>query len=262
MHIIVIDVTTWTAHATREPAEHFLAAIDRSWREILAASAGGCAWRSQRLHALVMLHVDRATHKRRLRPTFFSAGDCSVTDHGFTPMSDIIAADAYGPELLRVVHTGDESPLAAAIVAAKADQQVVAATVITESQFIDIDTFDEHSGSQLRPESHGAVVPFLYAAPNEDIEDAFEREDLLRANGYSTYTVDATTMGDDPIAMHRNLAALMEDVFDEIALLKADAAARILSQDPLWPLVIVKAPVEWDPTPASAPADRERSEAA
>lgn len=251
----MIDVTSWTAHASREPSEQFLTAIDRRWRESLAGKSSRCQWRTQRLHALVLVHVDRATHKRRLRSAFFAGGDCDAANHGFTPMSDLIPGDMYGPESLEAVHTGEESPLAAAILAAKQDPQLVATTVITESQFTDIDTFDDHSGSQLRPESHGAVVPFLYAAADESLEDAFEREDLLRANGFSTYTVDATTMGEDPVAMHRNLAALMEDVFDEIAQLKADAAARILSQDPLWPLVIVRAPAEWDPTTASAVMD-------
>ncbi|GIG54761.1 hypothetical protein [Demequina activiva] len=254
----MIDVTTWTAHATREPSEQFLTAIDRKWRERLATTSRTCPWRSQLLHSLVLLHVDRATHKRRLRTHYFAAGECGAKDHGFTPMSALIPGDMYGPESLHAFHTGEHSALAAAIVAAKQDPHLVATTVITEPQFTAIDTFDDHSGAQLRPESHGAVVPFLYAAAGEDVEDAFEREDLLRANGYSTYTVDATTMGEDPIALHRNLAALMEDVFDEIAQLKADGAARILSRDPLWPLVIVKAPAEWNPAPASARLDSER----
>jgi hypothetical protein len=248
----VIDVTTWTAHARREPSEQFLTAMDRRWRDGLAKRATTCAWNGQRLHSLVLLHVDRAAHKRRLRSAYFTTGDCAATDHGFTPMSDLIPGDMYGPESVLAHHTGAESSLAAAIVAAKTDPQLVATTVITEQQFTAIDTFDEHSGSQLRPESHGAVVPFVYAAADESADDAFEREDLLRANGFSTYTIDVTTMGDDPIAVHRNLAALMEDVFDEIAHLKADAAAHILSHDPLWPLVTVRAPAEWNPAPASA----------
>ncbi|MFV0634340.1 hypothetical protein [Demequina sp.] len=253
----MIDVTTWTVHATREPSPHFIAAMDRRWRDGLqcaqehkdgpAHTASPCAWRQCPLHALALLHVDRAAHKRRLRTQYFGSGDCTATGHGFTPMSDLIPGDMYGPESLEVAHTGSRSPLAAAIEAAKSDPGLLAVTVITESQFVDIDTFDEHSGQLLRPAMHGAVLPFVYASADETEDDAWEREDLLRANGYSTYTLDATVMGEDPHAAHSNLAILMEDVLDEIAHLKVDASARIVSHASLWPLIVVRAPETWNP---------------
>ena len=249
---VVIDVTTWTAHATREPSDDFLSAMDRRWRDGLAAAAVPCEWSRRVLPGLVVVHVDRATHKRRLRTAHFTGGRCEATDHGFSPMSDLIPGDPYGPEPLCVRHTGEQSPLAAAIAAAKEEPHLLAIAVITEQQFTDIDSFDDHSGVHLRPESHGAVLPFVYAAAEESPDDAFEREDLLRANGFSTYTVDVTSMGTDPIATQGNIAALMEDVCDEIAQLKADAAAGILTQNPLWPLIVVRAPAEWSPAPASS----------
>ncbi|WP_144018914.1 hypothetical protein [Demequina sp. NBRC 110056] len=245
-------MTTWTVHATREPADTFLTAMDRRWRDGLASPSTACAWGQCRLHALVLLHLDRAVHKRRLRTRYFAAGACDADSHGFTPMSDLIPGDMYGPECLEVTHTGDASPLAAAIAAAKDDRHLLATAVITEAQFVAIDTFDDHSGALLRPGSHGAVVPFVYAASEETEDDAWEREDLLRANGYSTYTVDASAMGDDPVAVHRNLAALMEDVLDEIAHLKADAEAHVAPHGALWPLIVVRAPDTWDPTPRGA----------
>ena len=248
----MIDVTTWTVHATREPADHFLRAMDRRWRDGLVSPATPCAWGEDRLHGLALLHLDRAAHKRRLRTRYFAAGECDVTDHGFTPMSDLVPDDMYGPEPIDAVHTGDASPLAAALTAVKEDPTLVASAVITESQFVSVDSYDEHSGAHLRPESHGVVVPFLYADGDESTDDAFEREDLLRANGYATYTVDASVLGDDPVAVHRALAGVMEDVLDEVAHLKADAAARILTQDPLWPLIVVRAPDTWDPSHVTA----------
>ena len=51
---------------------------------------------------------------------------------------------------------------------------------------------------------------------------------------------------------HVTITGRRQDVLDEVAHLKADAAARILTQNPLWPLVVVRAPVEWDPSGASA----------
>lgn len=175
--------------------------------------------------------------------------------HGFSPMSDLIPHDHYGPETIAAEHTGDESPLAHALVAAKADPNLAVVTVFTEEQFTAVDSYEAHSASSLQPESHGVVIPFLYASAEESEDEAYEREDLLRANGFASYTVDVTTIEANPIAAHRDLAVVMEDVFDEVSQLKADAAARILTQDPLWPLVIVRAAREWHP-PVTASAGR------
>ena len=39
---------------------------------------------------------------------------------------------------------------------------------------------------------------------------------------------------------HTRLALLMEDVLDEITQIKADAEARVLTMQPLWPLVEIR----------------------
>ncbi|WP_084038398.1 hypothetical protein [Demequina sp. NBRC 110053] len=254
----MIDVTTWTAHLTREPDDSFLSAMDRRWRDGLASPVAQCAWSRCPLHTLALLHLDRAAHKRRLHARYFGAGSCEVTGHGFTPMSDLIPGDKYGPECIDVAHVGSASTLAAAIAAIKEDRHLLACAVVTEAQFVAIDTFDDHSAALLRPGSHGAIVPFVYAAEDESEDEAWEREDLLRANGYSTYTVDVSSMGDDPLAVHRNLAGLMEDVLDEIANLKADAAANIASDGALWPLIVVRAPDSWNPALATDRAQSHR----
>src|SRR5690606_12771027 len=120
-------------------------------------------------------------------------------------------------ETVAVEHTGDESPLAHALKAAKASPHLVAVTVFTEDQFTDVDSYDAHSTSSLQPESHGMILPFMYVCEGESEDDALEREDLLRANGFASYTVDVTTIGTDPLAAHRDLAVVLEDVFDEVA---------------------------------------------
>ncbi|WP_062131700.1 hypothetical protein [Demequina aestuarii] len=245
----MIDVTTWTAHATREPSDGFLAGMDSRWRESLAGPDASCVWYTSPLHALALAHADRATHRRRLRTVFVAHGHCELEPqgHGFTPMSELIPHDQYGPETITTEHTGGESPLAHALVTAMADPNVAVVTVFTEEQFIDVDSYDAHSSSNLQPERHGVVIPFLYASADESDDDAFEREDLLRANGFASYTVDMATIEKDPISAHRDMAVVLEDVFDEVSQLKADAAARILTQDPLWPLIVVRAPSEWNP---------------
>ncbi|MFW2513023.1 hypothetical protein ACNI3K_04535 [Demequina sp. SO4-13] len=259
----MIDVSTWTAHASRIPSDDFLAGLDRRWRESLAHEPGPCVWGNSPLHALVLAHADRATHRRRLRTVFVGHGECERggEGHGFSPMSDLIPHDRYSPEVVAARHTGVESPLAQALITAKGDPNLTAVTVFTEEQFTSVDSYDEHSTSSLQPESHGVVIPFLYASEDESEDDAYEREDLLRANGFASYTVDVTRIDKDPVGTHRALAVVLEDVFDEIAQLKADAAALILTQDPLWPVVVVRAPRAWDPL-ATASTGRGRGFAA
>lgn len=237
----MFDVTTWTAHATREPQPSFLERLDARWREHAALSGADCVWQTSALHSLALVHTDRATHRRRLRAHYFGAGTCALEDegHGFTPMSDLMPHDQYGPELLRTQHTGKESPLAVAFDAAKADRNLAAVAVLTEDQFTGIDSYLDHSAASLQPEIHGAVIPFVLVEEQHEghLRDV---EDLLHVNGFSTYGVNLDTFAKDPIDGHRELAVVMEDVFDSIAGIKADAAARILLHDPRWPIVMLQ----------------------
>ena len=66
----------------------------------------------------------------------------------------------------------------------------------------------------------------------------------LRAAGYAAYTLDLAR-DEDPRHLHKRMAALLEDIFDEITQIKADAAARILSSNPLWPALVVRTSPEW-----------------
>ena len=57
-------------------------------------------------------------------------------------------------------------------------------------------------------------------------------------------TIDLDGVQDDR-TMHRHLAGLLEDVFDEVAGIKADAAARVLMSAPLWPAVVIRTSPAW-----------------
>lgn len=236
----MFDVTTWTAHATREPLTKFLKQMDKRWRECPAVTSADCVWHQSPVHALALIHADRLTHNRRIRTQYFGAGTCALAEegHGFRPMSDLKPHDPYGPELLDVVHTADESPLAVAMRAAKTDANLAAVTVVTEDQFVGVDSYLEHSAAELRPEIHGAVVPFMALGDCDD-ERAADVQDLLHVNGFTSYRVQLSQASEDPLALHRELAAVMEDVFDSIGEIKADAAARILTRDPRWPIVML-----------------------
>ena len=244
----MIDVATWVTHATREPSEDFLRAFDRRWRDGIAAAAEeACAPLADPLRSFVIAHVDRAAHKRRWRCVFILPGSAHDQTHGFTPMSDLVTGDMFGPQVLEVLHCGDASALATALELAKSDPHVLAVPVLTERQFADVDVFDSHSASLLRPEYHGVVLPFMYVPLDEPFEETVEREDLLRASGFGTYTIDVDFAAAEPADIHRNVAVLLEDLCDEISSNKADAAARVLLSAPLWPLVTLRAPDTWDP---------------
>lgn len=219
-----------------------------------------CIWRSGPFHALVLAHVDRAAHKRRRRVLFVSRNVCDAPedgDHGFTPMSSVLRGDPYGPEKLRIEHSAPDSSLVHSFKRAAENPDLLVVTAVTEAEFSDPEHYHEHSSTQMNPLKGGVVLPFL-AVPSIDESPAAreataDREELLRAHGYSSYTIDLDferfTAGD-----HLNLALLLEDVCDEIASIKADAEARVLSNNPLWPMIVVRTSRTWEYDRENVPA--------
>lgn len=241
-------ISSWVAHANREPTDILLDGMD-SW--LTRARSGddldtSCPWLTSEFHRLVLVHVDRAAHKRRHLPTFVSRTPCTLEDHGLRPMAAIVRDDAYPEQRLAVVHSGEESALKRAISLVKDRDFSLAVAVVTESEFEDPDHFDDHRGVLLSPLKDGVVLTVIHAPLNakENLDDEIAREDLLRAAGYAAYTLDLAR-DEDPRHLHRRMAALLEDVFDEITQIKADAAARVLTNNPLWPAVVVRTSPEW-----------------
>ena len=236
----MFDVTTWTTHATREPQPTLLTAMDNRWKSGPGLTGTDCVWHTSQAHALALIHADRATHRRRIRAQYFGEGSCALANegHGFRPMSDLMPHDQYGPELVDVVHTEDASPLAVAMKVAKSDPNLAAVTVFTEEQFVSVDSYADHSAAHLQPEVHGAVIPFMVMGACDE-QRAGDVRDLLHVSGFTTYQIDVTQNPKDPLAMHLDLAMAMEDVFDSIGQIKADAAARILLSNPRWPVVML-----------------------
>jgi phosphoketolase len=161
-------------------------------------------------------------------------------------MSAIVRDDAYGEQPLTVVHSQPASALEHAICAVKDRDFALAVAVVSEAEFEDPERFDLHRGVLLSPMKDGVVLTVIHAPllAKENLDDEIAREDLLRAAGYAAYTVDLTR-DEDPRQLHKRLASLLEDVFDEITQIKADAAARVLSSNPLWPAVVVRTSPEW-----------------
>lgn len=260
-------ISSWATHAGREPADVVVAAMDDWWQGAREAHTpqAMCQWRGDALYSLMLVHVDRAAHKRRHQPTFVCKAKCGLadTDHGTTPMSDIIRDDSYGPQPLRVVHSEPESALAQAISMIRGHESTLTVAILSEAEFDDPDAFDDHRASLVNPLRDGVVLPIISVPLDEPetTDDAMARDDLLRAAGYAAYTFDLTGDDDDK-TVHTTLAGLLEDIFDEVAGIKADAAARILSSNPLWPALVVRTLPEWRNDHANADASVITSEKA
>ncbi len=243
-------ISSWVTHAGREPADIVIREMDAWWRHARESQGPEalCRWRGSSLHSLVLVHIDRAAHKRRHQPTFVCKTPCglAIEDHGITPMSMIVRDDAYGPQHLRVVHSEPESALGHAIAMVKGAEATLAVALASEAEFDDPDFFDLHRASLVDPLRDGVALAMIHVPLEEpeSTDDAMAREDLLRAAGYAAYTMDLDGEEDDR-SMHRHFAGLLEDVFDEMAGIKADAAARVLMSAPLWPAVVIRTSQAW-----------------
>ena len=243
-------ISSWVTHAGREPADVVVTAMEEWWQNAREARApeAMCRWRGDALHSLVLVHVDRAAHKRRHQPTFICKTPCGLAaeDHGLTPMSAIIRDETYGPQDVRIVHSDPDSALGRAITMVKGEESTLAVALTSEAEFDDPDFFDSHRASLIDPLRDGVALAIIHVpleGPESQV-DAMSREDLLRAAGYAAYTIDLDGDQDDR-AVHRHLAGLLEDVFDEVAGIKADAAARVLSSTPLWPALLIRTFPAW-----------------
>ena len=105
-----------------------------------------------------------------------------------------------------------------------------------------------HSNKFLDPAGDGAVLPILHlngwkianptvlARIGDDELDA-----LLRGYGYQPYLVE----GSEPEAVHQNLAATLDTVFDRIASIHQAARDHGATDRPHWPMIVLRTPKGW-----------------
>jgi xylulose-5-phosphate/fructose-6-phosphate phosphoketolase len=100
-----------------------------------------------------------------------------------------------------------------------------------------------HANKFLRPQRDGAVLPILhlngYKIANPTVLARISEPELIslfEGYGYRPLIVS----GDEPNAVHRDLAAALDDALDEIAEIKRSARAR-----PRWPMIILRTPKGW-----------------
>jgi xylulose-5-phosphate/fructose-6-phosphate phosphoketolase len=105
-----------------------------------------------------------------------------------------------------------------------------------------------HSNKFLNPVTDGAVLPILHlngykiAGPTvlARIPDE-ELVQLMEGYGYRPYFV----AGDEPAAVHQQMAAVLEDALGEIRAIQERARAQGFGKRPRWPMIVLRTPKGW-----------------
>ncbi|HEY6423305.1 MAG TPA: phosphoketolase family protein [Pseudonocardiaceae bacterium] len=105
-----------------------------------------------------------------------------------------------------------------------------------------------HSNKFLNPARDGAVLPVLHlngfkiASPTvlARIGDD-ELTELMRGYGYHPHYV----VGDDPPAVHQQLAATFDEVLDRIGAIQHNARSGDAAHRPAWPMIVLRTPKGW-----------------
>ena len=105
-----------------------------------------------------------------------------------------------------------------------------------------------HSNKFLNPGTDGAVLPILhlngYKIANPTVLARIPRmelESLLLGFGHRAFFVE----GEEPDAMHQQMAATLDAVIAEIRDIQNRARAGTLSERPRWPMIVLKTPKGW-----------------
>ncbi len=105
-----------------------------------------------------------------------------------------------------------------------------------------------HSNKFLNPVTDGVVLPILhlngYKISNPTVLARISHEELgqlFMGYGWTPYFVE----GDEPGAMHQEMAATLDKVIAQIHQIKNDALAKENTDRPRWPMIILKSPKGW-----------------
>ena len=105
-----------------------------------------------------------------------------------------------------------------------------------------------HSNKFLNPVRDGAVLPILHvngykiAGPTVLARiPRYELAALFRGYGYTPYFVE----GDNPLTMHRLMAAALDRALGKIRLIQRQARKNGFRERPRWPMIILRSPKGW-----------------
>jgi xylulose-5-phosphate/fructose-6-phosphate phosphoketolase len=105
-----------------------------------------------------------------------------------------------------------------------------------------------HSNKFLNPVRDGAVLPILhlngYKIANPTVLARIPKDELrslLEGYGHHVYFVE----GDDPPIMHQQMAAVLDEVVQEIHAIQRAARERREVARPRWPMIVLRTPKGW-----------------
>jgi xylulose-5-phosphate/fructose-6-phosphate phosphoketolase len=105
-----------------------------------------------------------------------------------------------------------------------------------------------HSNKFLNPVRDGAVLPILhlngYKIANPTVLARIPHEELralMEGQGHRPYFVS----GDDPPAVHQQMAAVMDAAIEEIHAIQRAARDGGVSERPRWPMIVLETPKGW-----------------
>ncbi len=105
-----------------------------------------------------------------------------------------------------------------------------------------------HSNKFLDATRDGVVLPILhlngYKIASPTVLARIPETELVKLlEGYGHRPI--LVSGDEPAKVHQSLAVAMDDAFDDIAAIKAGAAAGTLIGRPTWPMIVLRTPKGW-----------------
>ena len=105
-----------------------------------------------------------------------------------------------------------------------------------------------HSNKFLNPARDGTVLPILHlngykiAGPTMLARLSTEElTQLFSGYGYRPYFVE----GDEPAAMHKLMAATLNDIWAEIRDIQVGARVHGITERPRWPMIVLRTPKGW-----------------
>lgn len=109
-----------------------------------------------------------------------------------------------------------------------------------------------HANKFVNPKKDGVVLPILhlngYKIANPTLLDRISREELeslMVGYGHKPFFFEGGYDEDEDIlSVHRRFAAVLDEVLDEIAAIKARAAEGDESR-PMWPMIVFRSPKGW-----------------
>ncbi len=105
-----------------------------------------------------------------------------------------------------------------------------------------------HSNKFVDPARDGAVLPILhlngYKIANPTVLARIPEPELVRLlEGYGHRPI--LVSGDDPLLVHRALAAALDQALDDIAQIQRDARGSGPVTRPRWPMIVLRTPKGW-----------------